>query len=155
MSKVVSLSLNEKLIRIIEQLAQEKDTSKSQIANSLIELGIQRKEAIELIQNNKLNKLELSFKDELNKTKDELSLNIAYKLEKLEDRLNEIQSKLDKLDKLSLILDEILFHAVYTQKLLANYTVFTKTFSEDDVLKIKEIAKDNIDKFKKVLGGEA
>ena len=155
MSKVVSLSLSEKLIRIIEQLAQEKDTSKSQIANSLIELGIQRKEAIELIQNNKLNKLELSFKDELNKTKDELSLNIAYKLEKLEDRLNEIQSKLDKLDKLSLILDEILFHAVYTQKLLANYTVFTKTFSEDDVLKIKEIAKDNIDKFKKVLGGEA
>lgn len=155
MSKVVSLSLNEKLIRIIEQLAQEKDTSKSQIANSLIELGIQRKEAIELIQNNKLNKLELSFKDELNKTKDELSLNIAYKLEKLEDRLNEIQSKLDKLDKLSLILDEILFHAVYTQKLLASYTVFTKTFSEDDVLKIKEIAKDNIDKFKKVLGGEA
>jgi len=155
--KSVSFYMSDRLARKIDELSKEKSISKSQLVSDLIELGLKKQQALELVQDTKLDKLELRLKDDfnskLNQTKNELSLDFSYKLEKLEDRLDEIQNKLNELDKLSIILDETLFHAVYTQKLVANYIYSTKAMSEEKIMKVKELAQESISEFRKTLKG--
>lgn len=155
--KSVSFYMSDRLARKIDELSKEKSISKSQLVSDLIELGLKKQQALELAQDTKLDKLELRLKDDftdkLNQTKNELSLDFSYKLEKLQDQLNEIQNKLNELDKLSIILDETLFHAVYTQKLVANYIYLTKAMPEDKIMKVKELAQESISEFRKTLKG--
>ncbi len=160
MSKIVSLNLSEKLSKKLDELSREKNISKSQLANTLLELGIQKQQAIDLAQDTRLDKLELKLRDDftsnLSQTKNELSLDFSYKLEKLQDQLDEIQSKFNEIDKLSIILDETLFHAVYTQKLVANHIYLTKVMTDEKIMKVKELAQETVSEFKKALkGGEA
>lgn len=165
--KSLSFYLSEKLARKIEELSKEKGVSKSQLVSDLLELGLQKQQAFDIAQDTKLDKLKLEletklnnlkddFNSKLNQAKNELSLDFSYKIEKLQDQLGEIQSKLNELDKLSIILDETLFHAVYTQKLVANHIYLTKVMTDEKIMKVKELAQEAISEFKKALkGGKA
>jgi len=85
--KSVSFYMSDRLARKIEELSKEKSISKSQLVSDLLELGLQKQQAIDLAQDTKLDKLELRLKDDftskLNQTKNELSLDFFYKFEKL------------------------------------------------------------------------
>ena len=166
MSRIVSLNLSDKLIKKIEELSQEKNVSKSQLANTLLELSFQKQQAIELAQDTKLDKLKLElgtkldnlkddFNGKLNQTKNELSLDFSYKLEKLQDQLDEIQSKLSELDKLSFAVDELMYHSIFAKKAITTFAYIAKAFTTKEINTLKAKTQEAIEEYKKLKGGEA
>lgn len=163
MSKIVSLNLSEKLSRKLDELSREKNVSKSQLANTLLELGLQKQQALDLAQDTKLDKLKLeletkldnlkdNFTSKLNQTKNELSLDFSYKFGKLEDRLDELQSKLDEISSKVSYIDEILYHTVFAQKIVANIALNQK-LTKEQVEQIKQFTIDVINQYKQAKQG--
>lgn len=147
------------LLKEVEKLSKEKNASQSKIVNTLLELGLQKQQAIDLAQDTKLDKLELRLKDDftskLNQTKNELSLDFFYRFEKLEDRLDELQRKLDEISCTVSYIDEILYHSVFAQKIIANVAL-KQRLTEEEIIQVKQFTIDAINKYKQAKqGGES
>ena len=133
MNKIVSLNLNNKLIKKIEEFSQKKRISKSQAANIFLELGLQKQTALDTARELELLKLKNDIVNELKTEFNDTKNTVA----KIEEHSNKILNVVLELQHYTTVLEELLFIAILVKKFTAN-TAAGVQLTQERIDKIKQ-----------------
>jgi len=147
-----SFYLNEPLITKIEKEAKKKNVTKSQLVNLALNTFFQKQSKQTASAN--------EIKDYIKQSKNEIALDLSYKIEKIEDRIDDLQNTIDriqnKIDTIDQYVEEYIYHILAIKKVSAYHAVYSKILATEKLKALANEAKEEANKFKNIIvkGGQ-
>lgn len=138
------------LLRKILDLSQKQNVSQSRVVSDLLALGMQKQNVLDTARALEQTKLKADivseFKDALDDAKNSLALNTTYRIEKLEDRIDELSDAVSEMQRYETVWRETLYISILVKKFSANAFAGAK-LSQQRIDEIKQETKTELEQF--------